>query len=353
MMRILWKFNKVWNEHRDYVIDARTWSYRCRDSSDAWECFFRKTLPCPDPNEHHDSGGYTKLSKKHLLLSDWNLTSKGASTIDLPEYGTPEIAEFSAHINELKGDDVTRLRAVAKVLLQLNDATATRVRERVAQSGVNLTVPFISVHFRRGDKFRESMASTPPVSALVRRIDAENTSFDWVFALTDDAAAVDELRAAAPHWTVKSFVDPRSVGFNECMLPSVRQIRLGACLKMCTNLTAAAFGPIRRRSYCFMNPEEPDNAKLIPVPMNTTDAIQPEAGFSMLVDIWAATRSVRHFSVGCGSNVDKIIQILRDAPSESTACYERASKQCSKVECPLRKCSINPLAKIQGLDCDR
>ena len=349
LMRVLWKFHKVGlNESRDLFLDASTWSYRCNDKTSAMECFFQKRLPCPDPELHLKE--YSK-KKINVLLADWNMTDQAPGTLALPETRTPELwAELSPlNVPEKK---VALLRRLAQHLLRLQPATEQRIRDRVKAAGVDLSEPFVSIHFRRGDKFREAYSTAPSSAAIVSRIKRVHPNFKWIFALTDDARAVEDLRAAAPSgWRVVSFADPKSVGFNECMLPSVRKIRKGACGNMCQNLTQAAFGKIRQRSYCFMNPAEPDNSKLIPVPMDTDESIQAEAGFGMLVDAWLATKSEVHMSVGCGSNVDKLIHVLRTDPENTTVCYDSAKHACKGGTCFLKRCNLNVESGVLGLGC--
>lgn len=349
LMRVLWKFHKVGlNESRDLFLDASTWSYRCNDLTTAMNCFFQQRLPCPDPELHGQE--YSK-KKINVLLADWNMTDKGPGEVALPPTQTPDLWAGLAALN-VRGTKVQLLRRLAQHLLRLQPATEQRVRDRVKAAGVDLSEPFVSIHFRRGDKFREAYSTAPSSAAIVSRIKAAYPTFKWIFALTDDARAVDDLREAAPaDWKVVSFADPKSVGFNECMLPSVRAIRTGACGNMCKNLTQAALGKIRQRSYCFMNPAEPDNAKLIPVPMDTDESIQAEAGFGMLVDAWLATKSEVHMSVGCGSNVDKLIHVLRTDPEDTTICYDSAKQACKDGTCHLKRCSLNVEQGVLGLGC--
>jgi hypothetical protein len=306
-------------------------------------------LPCPDPELHETV--YEKVSKKHVLLSDWNMTTAGAQGLKLPPTQTPELWK---ELKTLETNRVALMRRLAQHLIRLQPATEQRVKDRIQAAGVDVSRPFVSMHFRRGDKARETTSNTITSASMVNRVEALSSTFEWVFVLTDDARAVEDLRLAAPHWKLVSFADPSSVGFNECMLPSVRAIRQGACGNMCKNLTEAAFGKFKRRSYCFMNPAEPDNAKLIPVPMDNDASIQAEAAFGMIVDVWLASRSVLHFSGGCGSNVDKLINVLRTAPENTTVCYDSAQSdahQCNGRKCGARRCSLNPDNGVLGFEC--
>lgn len=107
---------------------------------------------------------------------------------------------------------------------------------------------------------------------------------------------------------------------------------------------------MRQRSYCFMNAFEKDNSKLIPVPVSDDDTIQVKAAFAVLTDVWVATHSVMHISVGCGSNVDKLIYVLRPHDPDTTMCFD-IKKICQGPGCVLRKCHINPDPGVLGLNC--
>jgi len=360
VMRLLWKFEKIWlTQQRDLVYDDTIWSYRC-SKAHSWDCYFRQLLPCTDPEGNAQiKSTYQKYGKKHLLLSDWLLKKSVANETDPPP-PPPDpalVSRVAADLTALSEDRLALMRRLAGMLLQLDPGTLTRIKAKVAAGGLDLSRPFVSIHFRRGDKARESGSTSPDVATLVASTKKLGVDFNWVFVLTDDVRAVHELKQEAPSWDVKSFADPSAIGFNECMLPSVRVVRKSACGKWCENLTAAAYGPMRRRSYCFMNPLERNVSKLVPVPVNTDTSIQGDHGFNMLVDVWIATHSAYHLSLGCGSNVDKLIHVLRPHEPNTTICFDVKGKgkfsepweKCTG--CTLRTCRINPEAGILGLDC--
>lgn len=365
IMRLLWKFEKIWLlKEQDLVYDDTIWSYRCSKTS-SWGCYFKQMLPCIDPEKTPTTKArYVKTSKKHLLLSDWlDRGLKTANDTAPPAPHPDEVAKVARELRHLSADAdrLLFMRRLAKRLLQLEPPVLARVKTRVASAGLDLSKPFVSIHFRRGDKARESGSTSPDVQTLVSTVQKMGMKFDWVFVLTDDVRAVKELEEEAPSWKIKSFADPAAIGFNECMLPSVREVRKSACGKWCENLTAAAQGAMKRRSYCFMNPLEPDNAKLIPVPKTSAAeaaSIQGTAGFNMLVDTWIATHAMTHISLGCGSNVDKLIHVLRPQDPNSTICFDvkgkgrygAPGKECKG--CTLRTCRINPEAGILGLNCE-
>ena len=47
------------------------------------------------------------------------------------------------------------------------------------------------------------------------------------------------------------------------------------------------------------------------MPVTDDPRIQAEAALQVLTDVWVATHSAAHVSVGCGSNVDKLVHVLR------------------------------------------
>lgn len=215
------------------------------------------------------------------------------------------------------------MRRIARMLIKLTPESAAQVQESVRAAELPMHRPFVSVHLRRGDKVREyhgdlrRVTLQHTVRALKLRLGSQR--IDWAFVMTDDVAAVEELRAAAPEWDVRSFAAEEDRGFNECRLPRVKALRSGRCGKQCTNLTLAAAS--RFRSYCFINPSAPDDQLVSVRSLPPLD--EREAGLKMLRDLWVAIRAERHMAVGCGSNVDKLVQVLRDRPLDTAECILR------------------------------
>eukprot|EP00039_Didymoeca_costata_P013062 m.193140 g.193140 ORF g.193140 m.193140 type:complete len:457 (-) comp15663_c0_seq3:1688-3058(-) len=353
LMRFLWKYEQIFlNEERDMFYSGSTWSYRCNDTL-TWECYFRQGLACPDPEL---GGKYKRQGKKHSLISNWMSVEpreRNESNV------TPEFKKYISHLKALQPTRTKFFRYLASRLLSLQDKKVEEVEQYILSKGLNLSEAFVSLHIRRGDKLREMSSSSPSQELMITKIKELAPEFKWIFILTDDANAIKEFQEANPGWEIRSFVRESnastSFGFNECMLPSVRSVRQSACVNQCKNLTAAMRGSSRRRSFCFMNPHEQNDSKLVPVPVPSPDSnIQEEAGFAMLVDIWVATHSKIHFAEGCGSNVDKLIHVLRKAPIETTICFDikGSAPDCRKAKpCLLRQCDINPEAAALGLNC--
>jgi len=144
---------------------------------------------------------------------------------------------------------------------------------------------------------------------------------------------------------VRSFVLQSARGFNECLLPSVRKVRKGAC--NCAQVAKKAKEGVypsntKQLSYCFVNPTETDAAKLVSV-MDTPTLDQESAGFAVLTDIAAATRSKYHVAVGCGSNVDKLVHLLRGGDPATSVCISSSRGG---------ECSVNVHKwSVAGVDC--
>jgi hypothetical protein len=380
MMGLVWTARNIWLESGvDHFIDARTWSYRCRDSADAWECFFKPRLPCPDPEGERYVDMYEQLPKRHQRISYFNITEIGeASLLNMKFHHEVRVSKIfakdaassfaqemrnlestaAAKLHGIKGLEI--VRGFAQELLQLSPRIEQHIRNRARELlGPLLDQPFVSIHFRRGDKLRETYkkkvaTASLPAIVLSKMVEREGT-FDWVFVMTDDAAALDELVAARPDLIIRSFVLPMAAGFNECVLPSVRAIRINACQTRCKNLTEAATGHIKFRTYCFLNPSASDEELISTSSRTVAKESQGDAGLAMLLDVWLATRSAHHASVGCGSNADKLIQALRSgSKANQQTCYLRANPTdtCNISGCSVQRCKVSPdPGGIVGVGC--
>lgn len=255
---------------------------------------------------------------KKPYLSRWSL-KEGVSAKRNPQ-ATSETA--AAILDGL--DEFEQLRYFAQKLFQLQPDVLSRVQSLLQTSGLDLAKPFVSVHVRRGDKVREARVVPGQRNFItgedvVRYLRSRSENITQVYVLTDDYTAVTEIQRAAPQWVVVSLSSPDSKGFNECLLPGVRAVRTGVC--KCDNITMLAAASMRRKSFCFLNPAETDRDKLIPI--GTQHLIkESEATIGILTDILVGTKAMVHVAAGCGSNVDKIIQLLRTGPADNAPCLQ-------------------------------
>jgi hypothetical protein len=231
-------------------------------------------------------------------------------------------------------DTFQQLRWIAASLFHLAPSASRRIDARLKRLGFDpRDGNYLSVHFRRGDKTRE--ARDPPSSG------SEVVDFvknKWgaaapirVFVLTDDASVLGELRTAAPEWQLYSFADGNNRGFNECLLPTIRVTKKEMC--NCTEIARVAKSGTyptnaKRRSYCFVNPDETDPTKLLSVE-DVPDMNPEESGVAMLADVLVATRSKFHVAAGCGSNVDKLVHLLRTDDADNSVCIAQRHRECT------------------------
>ena len=241
LMRLLWKYEEVWlndTRPRDLVYDPTTWSYRCSKNATSWECFFRQMLPCTDPQYRKPEDllpaavgkdlTYQRIyaKKRRPFLSNWATMDNSGQIVRLPSPHPAAVERAYSTMFPLRVDRLAFMRKLAPMLLQPTAASMQHIQSQVQHAGIDLRSPFISLHFRRGDKARESTYSLPDAKTLVKNITHLGVDFDWVFVLTDDSQAIKELQAAAPDWKIKSFAEPESNGVY-CVA------RATGCTKLC------------------------------------------------------------------------------------------------------------------------
>ena len=219
-----------------------------------------------------------------------------------------------------------QLRKIAQTLFQLRHEQQAKVNTAVLATGLDLSKPYISVHFRRGDKLREAKAAPGTRNFItggdvVKFLKAQRSPVTQLYVLTDDYTAVTELKEAAPEWTVATMSTPADMGFNECLLSSVAKVRTGAC--RCANISWLLSGAptVKKKSFCFVNPTETDPEKLIPIKTQTMLS-EADATTGILADVQVGASSVLHVAAGCGSNVDKAIQLLRTGKADTAPCLQ-------------------------------
>eukprot|EP00041_Stephanoeca_diplocostata_P010864 m.174092 g.174092 ORF g.174092 m.174092 type:complete len:527 (+) comp18319_c0_seq1:503-2083(+) len=324
----------------DYVIDMSKWSYQCK-SNVGWECYFKSTIPCTDilPSlEREGSMEYERIAGTGRR--NYKYFQRKSKYESLHAHIFPVESNHQEPTLQLR-------REVAGMVLKLKAETQEKIRAKVQKFNISSETlrTLVTVHIRRGDKTREShksyLSGNQIMHFLSTRRDLRSRTLYYV--LSDDANAVKEFRAAAPgNHVILSGTNENQSGFNECLLPTVRNFRKGPC--DCKQVSEAAKKGFmtqnaRQKSYCFVNPQEQDPQKLISILDN--EISEEDAAMDMLTDAWIASRSAFHVAVGCGSNVDKLIKLLRSDDPNNVICLETTVF-----------CKVNELlGTIAGLDC--
>lgn len=110
----------------------------------------------------------------------------------------------------LRGTLVDNCRALSQMVFRYNVVTASEVKCRVET--VRLSVPYVSVHIRRGDKVIESahMDLCKYMDAIAKR-----TNLRSVFVATDDYSVVEELQTMYPDWTFCTNTPKTNRGYDQ------------------------------------------------------------------------------------------------------------------------------------------
>lgn len=284
----------------------------------------------------------------HGIHNYFERNSKNESTRSLLEDTPPLFMSQLPDSSGVHGTTLQLQREITGMLLKLKPNIQDRIFANVRLLNISLKdlSKVVTLHIRRGDKMRESRKAYLSGKQIMEFLSTHKNlkSRSDVYILSDDATAIQEVKAAAPsQYRIMSISNENQSGFNECLLPSVRDFRKGLC--NCKKVSEAAKNGFmthdaRQKSYCFVNPQEQNPLKLVSV--LDREVSEEDAAIEMLTDLWIASRSAIHVAVGCGSNVDKMIKLLRSDDPNNVVCLE------NKITC-----SVNEkLGTIAGLQCN-
>jgi hypothetical protein len=156
-------------------------------------------------------------------------------------------ASFASGTFALPGQDsvldaYSALRILLKEVWRPKETTRQAVTDRLAKFNLG-DAPFAGIHIRRGDKWQEA----PPLTAdtYARAVESIDPTIKRCFVASDSYAAVQELAAARPHWTIASFVAPDDAGHHQGAFnrypPDARRDRVLDLLAEIEALSKAAF----------------------------------------------------------------------------------------------------------------
>jgi hypothetical protein len=203
-------YTQRWCKHHGltFQLADQFWNAKCSEREGV-RCYFS------------DTSSFVQSLEPSALAGAEHLVSYAATGVrlDVDDAKYDEIKQRNIFLKVMRDMTTARLTELRKLF-----ALAWRLRPAVEKE-VEITKKrlklkrYLSIHVRRGDKIQKTTAESAPLdlATMKSRILAEvgRTKCNTLFVATDDAAAVDELRALLPQVHVVSTAAPESGGFDQ------------------------------------------------------------------------------------------------------------------------------------------